>query len=596
MTIAVAPSTTTRKRTRKPAPPRKPAQLAALSDLERNQWLVALRPFTLDHFRVWASALVLDTGEPWYLERFQEAFLSDVFSGKPECWLIVPEGNGKTTLVSGIALYHAEYKPHASVPVAASSREQAEIVYRQAEGFVLRSPRMYETVESPIQKAKGKRKTDVPRFLCLEGYRRINHYQGGRIQVFAADDRTGDGVIPTLGILDEMHRHRDLALYRTWAGKLTKRGGQIVGISTAGEPGSDFEQTRERIRQTADEAVRKGSFVRATSSRMVMHEWAVPEKGNVEDFDLVKSANPFTGVTVDGLREKYASPTMTLQHWRRFVCNLPTRGENAAITEMEWANAAVADPIPQGEPIWLGLDVAWKWDTTAAVPLWWREDDYRQFGVASILVPPRDGSSLDPSAVERAIVEIHQRNPIHTVVMDTNRAEQLGQWIESELGATVVDRPQTNKFAAEDFERFMEALRKGWLHHSGDPGLTSHVLNAIARVLPYGDARFDRPNQTRQSAEQDRRVIDATIRSVHGSRLRCRASTHRSGALAYVLDAMNAIRQILGAIGIEGFFLLLGTCMLSIAGAYYSPAIAWAVWGVGLLIVGIFLIATSRKR
>src|ERR1041385_921712 len=215
-------------------------------------------PFTLAHFREWAAQLILDSGEHWTLEPFQEACIADVFSGKPECWLVVPEGNGKTTLVAGLALYHAEFRLQAAIPVAASSREQAEIMYRQAEGFVLRSPRMYEEVRSPIQQAKGKRKLIVPRFVTLEGYRRINHFMGGRIQVFAADDRTGDGIIPPLGILDELHRHRDLSLYRTWAGKLTKRGGQIVAISTAGEPGSEFETTRARIRQTSKELIRRG--------------------------------------------------------------------------------------------------------------------------------------------------------------------------------------------------------------------------------------------------------------------------------------------------------------------------------------------------
>ena len=48
-----------------------------------------------------------------------------------------------------------------------------------------------------------------------------------------------------------------------------------------------------------------------------------------------------------------------------------------------------------------------------------------------------------------------------------------------------------------------------WLRHRGDPALSEHVLNAIARVLPYGDARFDRPAQNRRSSEQDGRVIDA---------------------------------------------------------------------------------------
>jgi phage terminase large subunit-like protein len=466
-------------------------------------------PFTVEHFRDWASELILDSGEPWHLEPFQEAFIADVFAGYPECWLVVPEGNGKTTLVAGLALYHCEFRLMASVPVAASSREQAEIMYRQAEGFVLRSPRLYEVVHSPIQEAKGKNKVEVPRFQCLEGYRRINHYMGGRLQVFAADDRTGDGVIPSLGIIDELHRHRDLGLYRTWAGKLLKRGGQIVTISTAGEPGAEFENTRERIRQEADDVDRQETFVRAASDRVVLHEWSVPEKGDTDDVALVKRANPFSGVTEAALDRKRTSPTMTLSHWRRFVCNLPTRSDNAAIQEAEWHAAATTDEIPAGTPIWLGLDIAWKWDDTAAVPFWYRDSEYRVFGKPAILTPPRDGNMLDPYVVQRAIVEIHDRTPIHTVVMDTSRAEEMGLWLEQDIGATVIDRSQTNQFAVEDFDRFMEALRNGWLKHPDDPDFTRHVLNAIARVLPHGDARFDRPSTTRQGGDQDRRVIDA---------------------------------------------------------------------------------------
>jgi phage terminase large subunit-like protein len=94
----------------------------------------------------------------------------------------VPEGNGKTTFMAAWRLYYGDYKPSAMVPIGASSREQAEILYRQAEGFVLRT--------------KGLRE----RFKCQEGYRRIKCLRtGGRIQVFAADDRTGDGIIPTAG-------------------------------------------------------------------------------------------------------------------------------------------------------------------------------------------------------------------------------------------------------------------------------------------------------------------------------------------------------------------------------------------------------------
>ena len=467
------------------------------------------KPFTVRHFRAWASDLILDTGDSWHPEAFQEAFLQDHFAGIPECWLIVPEGNAKTTLMAGLALYHTEHRPAASVPVAASSRDQAVLLYQQAEGFVLRSPRMHEPVHSAIAAAKGKRKTEVPRFSCLEGYRRINHAGGGRIQIFAADEGTGDGVIPTLGILDELHRHKDLALYRTWSGKLLKRTGQIIAISTRGVPKSDFETTLERIRSSAKTTHRRGAFLRAEAPRVVLHEYALPDDADPMDLRAVKAANPLRAITIPRLREKLSAPTMTMPHWLRLTCNRPQRESNVAIQEAEWDAAIDRAGIPRGTPIWLGLDVAWKWDTTAAVPLHWVSPTRRLLGAASILEPPRDGSSIDPHLMEKMLLDIHGETPIHTVVMDISRAEQLAAWIRETIGAEVIERPNSNPFAVQDHDRFMEALRSGWLKHPGDEGLTAHVLNAIERQLPGGDSRFDRPSQTRQGGQQERRVIDA---------------------------------------------------------------------------------------
>ncbi len=95
-------------------------------------------PFTVDHFRGWASQLELDDGGSFQAEPFQLKFLKDLFSGVPEAWLIVPEANGKTTLVAALALYHARFREQAYVPVAASSQEQSLILFRQAEGFARR--------------------------------------------------------------------------------------------------------------------------------------------------------------------------------------------------------------------------------------------------------------------------------------------------------------------------------------------------------------------------------------------------------------------------------------------------------------------------
>jgi phage terminase large subunit-like protein len=454
-----------------------------------------MNPFTLEHFGDWAGRLELDNGAPWKLEPFQQDFVADVFSGIPVCWLMIPQGNGKTTLVAGLALYHIEFTEFASVAISAATREQAQTIAQQAHGMLIRSDREAE-------------------FVCqVEGNRRIRYDpMHSRLQVKAADEKTGDGIIPTLCIIDELHRQKDLGLYRTWRGKLKKRDAQMLVISTAGEPGSEFEQQRDRMRQMAEETERGETFVRSKGPSFVLHDWALPEDGDCDDLELVARANPLSGITAESLSEERHSPDWNLGHWRRLTCNLPTRAVNAAITEAEWFGAQVDDEIPAGERVTVGLDVAFKHDTTAAVPLWVRDEEFRLLGPASILVPPRNGNSLHPDLIENALLEIHERNPVDTLVMDTSKAEWLGSWAEDVIGCEVVDRGQSNAFACPDYEKFMEALSKGWLKHTGDAGLNQHVLNAIARPATFGDLRFDRPSPSRADrGKQDVRVIDALV-------------------------------------------------------------------------------------
>lgn len=452
-------------------------------------------PFTISHFRRWAADLTLDNGDTWTVDDWFQDFLTDYLAGVRENWLLVPEGNSKTTGLAGLAVYLLEHRPTAEIPWAASSRDQAEIGYRQAAGFVRRSRRLREFIR------------------CYDGYRRItNKDTGGRIQIFAADDAHGDGVIPTDAFLDELHRHRDLRLYRTWQGKLGKRDGQMAAISTAGEPGSEFEETRKLIRQSVPVISMRPGYTHCRSDRIALHEYALPEGGDFEDMAVVKLANPSPRITVETLANDRATPTMTVPHWCRFKCNVATRGTQAAITEQEWHDATVEEGIPEGEPVWAGLDLGWKHDTTALVPLWIRDPEHRVLGDASIIVPPRNGNMSDPEEIREAMEALNDRNPIQTVVMDMTGGAEIAQWLEHDLGCAVIDRSQTNMFKALDYAKFMEALRNGWLKHTGDPGLKQHVMNAQAKELPGGDIVFARPNESRWAGSlQARRVIDALV-------------------------------------------------------------------------------------
>ncbi|HEY7831785.1 MAG TPA: terminase large subunit [Solirubrobacteraceae bacterium] len=450
---------------------------------------------TVDHWRQYAKLLRLDNGEYWVPEGFQNEFVADLFAGVPEIWLIVPEGNGKTTLLSGVALYHGDYTEDAAVLMAASSRDQCGLLLGQAIGFVERSPRFEK------------------RFRTFEGYRRIDCLRTrGRIQVFAADDRTGDGVIPTLALLDELHRHRSLRLYRTWRGKLDKRDGQLAAISTAGEPGSEFEVTRERARTEAPDISVDGRHVRAASPEMILHDFALRVDDDPEDLGLVASANPFSGVTSASLGRKRASPSMTGGHWRRFVCNLATRTEGAAVGEAEWLAAEAHEEILPGRPCDVGLDLGWKWDATALVPLFSAEWGWL-FGKSRVITPPRDGNSLRPERIMDEFEALHAETPIQRVVMDPSAGgEQISGWLEQELGVQVVSHSQKTAPMAVAAGRFMETLRDGTQKHVQDADFTRHVLNAVAYELPDGTFKFVRPVSSRTSQDEaPRREIDALI-------------------------------------------------------------------------------------
>lgn len=461
-----------------------------------------LKPFTVDHFRHYARLLVLDSGANWEPEPFQLDFVADLFSGVPESWLIVPEGNGKTTLISGIALYHGDYTTDASVLMAASSRDQCGLLFGQAAGFVARTPGLQ------YDNASGK-----GRFRVFEGYRRITCVRtNGRIQVFAADDRTGDGVIPTLALLDELHRHKNLRLYRTWRGKLDKRNGQLVAISTAGEPGSEFETTRERARTESPntKSLKGGRYLRCRSDLMVLHDHALREGDNPEDLKVVKQANPFSGVTATTLKRKRAAPSMTIGHWRRFVCNLATRTEAAAIGEEEWRSRETEEKPRRGDSCDAGLDLGWRWDTTAIVPLFTKEWGHL-IGRARIITPQRDGNSLRPEVIYDAFEELNDEHPIARVVMDITAGEEVAAWLERELGVEVIEHSQKGIAKAEAAGKFMEGLRNDLLRHVHDPELARHVMNAVAYDLPDGQIKFVRPrsgSRTVKEEEQDRRVID----------------------------------------------------------------------------------------
>jgi hypothetical protein len=136
---------------------------------------------------------------------------------------MVPTHN--TTLLAAIAIYHLLTTPDAACYVGASSRDQAKILFDEAIKLIRRTKWITER-----QGKFGKGLVQIQ-----DGYKRIlNAEDSGMVQVLAADAGTADGVIPTLALVDELHRHRSSDLYAVFRDGLGPRNGQMVTISTAG--------------------------------------------------------------------------------------------------------------------------------------------------------------------------------------------------------------------------------------------------------------------------------------------------------------------------------------------------------------------------
>jgi phage terminase large subunit-like protein len=497
-----------------------------------------LTPNTLAHFEEFCRRfIVLDNHRPFLLEPFQKLILAGFFAGVTEVLVLLPKKNGKTTLLAALALYHLIYTPDAACYIAASAKDQARIMYEQACGFIERKdPDTGRIVPQALALQK--------RVLLRKGYREIrNRRDNGFIRVVSGDKDTVDGVIVTLGLVDELHRHKDGGqLYGVLADGVGPRDGQIFTISTAGET---MKSTLGRIRAKALKLPglkRKGkyTFVRSRSGDFEMHEWSLDPKDDRENLLIVKQANPLSNNTIDKLRARKDSPTMTPSRWARFACGVWMQGEDAAYSALSVSKAVErAKPLKATCDLYLGLDIGWRWDTTAVVPVHpfdrieyeqeikgkkvklWRWQRVR-VGKATILTPPRDGTSLRHEDVIKAVLRYKEQGyNILGVVFDRNaEGEKVAQDLENEHGLQAVMHSQDPAPMAEASMGFGTALGEGLVELPDDDEYLAHLLAAKAKTTSGENWRIVAPEQRRgqrkvgQQDGDEVDYIDAAIATV----------------------------------------------------------------------------------
>lgn len=422
----------------------------------------------LDAFgRFCEGALTTEDGRPFVLEAFQRTFLADHFDGTSELVGLLPKKNGKSSLLGALALWHLLTVPFADVAIVAASRDQAGNLLRQAQGFVRRSPSLQQRLQAKQREI-------------------VSAAMGGRVRVLASDVDTFDGWLGTLGLVDELHRHRSPELYGLIRDGLGPRHGQMVTISTAGDDeGSPLGQLRAKARAMPG-LVRDGAHRQVRDKHLSFHEWALDPDADVDDLELVLTANPASWIDRPELSRRRTA-SMRPWQWKRFTCGIWVAGENAAISDKEWR--ACARPGLEIEPgtrdVFIGIDLGWKHDRTALVPVWRADDQTVHVHPPIVLTPPGDGTSIPVDDVFAPLEEWADRWPGATFVIDPAAdGEHLAQRLDAELtDVTVSTHSQKHGPMCLAASRLSESIAAARIAHPDDPELNSHVLSAAAKSV-----------------------------------------------------------------------------------------------------------------
>jgi phage terminase large subunit-like protein len=426
-------------------------------------------PAELDVFARFCLALQLEQGRPLVLEPFQRLMLADYFAGCRETLILLPKKNGKTTLLAALALYHLITTPNAECVLGATSRDQATILYDQAVAFIRRSEALQQRVESK------------------RGYREIrSRVDSGRIRVLAADVDTADGVIPTLALVDEMHRARSAELYGVFRDGLGPRAGRMLTISAAGA----HETTplgRMRVAARELEAKRNGRhlYARSKSGSYAMHEWALLDDDDEHDMSVVKLANPASWQTLELLAERHDSPSTLPWQWQRFACGLWVSGEAWWIAADDWHECSSSDELADGDAIALGFDGARTGDATALIAC--RLEDGLVQPLAVFEPDGSDDWQVDGGAVDAALARAFERFNVQRGYFDPPLWQtELDTW-SREYGELAVVRYSTSRSRMmQAVERFRTDVVAHRLKHVADDVLTRHVLACQTREVRAG--------------------------------------------------------------------------------------------------------------
>ena len=237
-----------------------------------------------------------------------------------QAWVEVPRKNGKTFLMSGVGLIClvADGEPGAEVYAAATKKDQAKLIFGEAQRMVRKAP----DLRARIAIFKESMAVDAT---------------ASKFEPLSADDETLDGLNPSAALIDEVHKHRSRALLDVLDTAMGARRQPLLWLITTA--GSDLPETVY---------AQENDFYTKVLERVVDADYAFAfittvDAGDRWDDPMAwRKANPNYGISVkpkdlETMANKAKHSPSALIEFKRLRLNLRTPSADRFIDMDVWA-------------------------------------------------------------------------------------------------------------------------------------------------------------------------------------------------------------------------------------------------------------------
>ena len=417
------------------------------------------------------------------LRRFREAYIE------------VPRKNGKSLVSAGIGLYmlSADGEQGAEVYSAATTRDQARIVFDDAKGMAERTPDMRTYLGVAI----------------LTHSITVAH-TSSKFSPLAAEASTQDGLNVHCAVIDELHAHKKRDLYDVID---TARGAREQSllwlITTAGTDRSGIcYERRTHITKVLDRVIEDASMFGII--------YSIDDKDDPMEPASWAKANPNWGVSVlkddmEAAARKAAAMPSALNNFLTKRLNVWVNGDSPWMDMRAWERCG--DPSMQlsdfaGMKCWMGLDLAQKKDFAAlclvflvgdvwhvCTRLYLNEMAVQESGNAHLsgwarsgYVEVTDGDITDFDVLAEDMRSYCKQFDVQEIAFDPALSMYFAGVLVKE-GLPLVEIAQRALFFTPPLIQVENLVLEKKLKFDGNPVMTWMVSNLVVKVSKFNELR-----------------------------------------------------------------------------------------------------------